>query len=401
MSPDPATTTTTTTTATTTTAEVGRRRFAARIVASFVDAGEIPTVRLIGLERRPDRALDFAVRAVQREGLVVLRGPGTVRKLRREEKRRTSSLPRGEGARGSEPPEREGDDEDDGDGEDAGYAFDGLGGHDDLELQLARRLMRGGDGRGEEEGAARSASPLSDYVAAKWRPSDLKAFDRDAPDGFDLVKASPTERACALSHVASWMGVESTLLASCSTAGGEHVRDRHLAKLLRTFETSGFARGPALLPANASADPTPVCVILEDDAVPCDRFAERLACLLEELPRDFHFCSLGYSRPKAAPMVEYSSQLGVPSCLWYLTGYVLSLEGARHLIESLPVTGPVDSWMGLKMCENWTNKFGDRLGVGKFAKAKAKLPSRKDLARIMWPWSRCAPRRWGRRPRRR
>mmetsp|Transcript_35205 Transcript_35205/g.75135 ORF Transcript_35205/g.75135 Transcript_35205/m.75135 type:complete len:198 (-) Transcript_35205:34-627(-) len=154
-------------------------------------------------------------------------------------------------------------------------------------------------------------------------------------------------------------------------------------KLGRMFHISGFASGPALLRSNEDADPAPVCVILEDDAVLVDRFAERLAALLDELPRDFHFCSLGYSRPKAAPMAEYSTHLGIPSCLWYLTGYVLSLEGARHLIESLPVTGPVDSWIGLKMCANWDNNFGDMLGVGKFTKAKTKLPSRKDLASII------------------
>lgn len=108
------------------------------------------------------------------------------------------------------------------------------------------------------------------------------------------------------------------------------------------FKISGFAQGPALLHSNQGMDPVPVCVILEDDAVLVDRFAERLASLLEELPRDFHFCSLGYSRPKAAPMVEYSTHLGIPSCLWYLTGYILSLDGARHLIKGIPVTGPVD-----------------------------------------------------------
>ncbi len=113
-------------------------------------------------------------------------------------------------------------------------------------------------------------------------------------------------------------------------------------KLARMFRISGFATGAALIHGNEDMDPVPVCVILEDDAVLSDRFAERLSSLLEELPRDFHFCSLGYSRPKTAPIVEYSTHLGIPSCLWYLTGYVLSLEGARHLIDSLPVSGPVD-----------------------------------------------------------
>jgi hypothetical protein len=111
-------------------------------------------------------------------------------------------------------------------------------------------------------------------------------------------------------------------------------------KALRMLKISGFARGEALHVKNEGIDPVPCCVILEDDAVLCDRFTERLASLLEELPRDFHFCSIGYSRPQRAPLVEYSSQLGIPSCLWYLTGYVLSLEGARHLMESLPVAGP-------------------------------------------------------------
>ena len=226
---------------------------------------------------------------------------------------------------------------------------------------------------------------MTDFVADKWRPSELKAFDRVARGDFELVHTSMTEKACTLSHIASWMGVESTLSSEIDTVGrinyGGH--EWYQNKLLRMFSISGFARGSALLHENEDMDPVPVCVILEDDAILVDRFAERLASLLEELPRDFHFCSLGYSRPKAAPIIEYSSQLGIPSCLWYLTGYILSYEGARHLIESLPVAGPVDSWIGLKMCANWDNTYGDMIGVGKYTTAKTSLPPRKDLAKIM------------------
>ena len=53
---------------------------------------------------------------------------------------------------------------------------------------------------------------------------------------------------------------------------------------------SGYVRGPALLPSSENMDPAPVCVILEDDAILVDRFADRLSSLLEELPRDIHFC---------------------------------------------------------------------------------------------------------------
>ena len=110
--------------------------------------------------------------------------------------------------------------------------------------------------------------------------------------------------------------------------------------------------------------PSPVCVILEDDAILVDRFVDRLDALLEELPRDFHFCSLGYSRPKTAPLVPFSSQIAIPTSIWYLTGYILSLEGANYLFDNLPVRGPVDSWIGLKMFSNWDNMFGHAMGVG-------------------------------------
>jgi hypothetical protein len=70
--------------------------------------------------------------------------------------------------------------------------------------------------------------------------------------------------------------------------------------------------------------------------------------------------------------------------LWYLTGYCLSEAGAQYLLDSLPVVGPVDSWIGLKMTNNWDNIFGAKLGVGMHAKPKnSKLPSHADLGQIM------------------
>jgi len=338
------------------TVAMNQRKLLSRTMASLIDAGEIPTVRVINLRRRPDRALDFIGCAVHKEQLIVVKGPAKLRHKSLISARKNVKTPLF-----IEPNE---DEECPGD-----FAFDGQCTRDELEKQVLQRL----DGKGT----------LADFVKAKWRPSDLKAFDRDARDGFELVQTSMTEKACALSHIASWMGVESTLSHIGSCTRGEYDHEFYQKKLSRMFKISGFARGPALLPGNEDMDPVPVCVILEDDAVVSDRFAERLASLLEELPRDFHFCSLGYSRPKNAPMVEYSTHLGIPSCLWYLTGYILSLEGARHLIKSLPVTGPVDSWIGMKMCGNWDNTFGEFMGVGKYTRAKTKLPSRKDLAKIM------------------
>ena len=42
---------------------------------------------------------------------------------------------------------------------------------------------------------------LTDFVKATWRPSELKAFDKVARGGFELVDTSMTEKACALSHI--------------------------------------------------------------------------------------------------------------------------------------------------------------------------------------------------------
>lgn len=234
-----------------------------------------------------------------------------------------------------------------------------------------------------------STELINKLVASQWRPNDLKPFDRNAPDVESLVRMSPSERACALSHVASWKGVLRSMRIPPASSWISPAMDikptllRSPNHILRLFKISGFAEGPALLAKNDNMPPAPVCVILEDDAMLVDRFAERLADLLKELPRDFHFCSIGYSRPKSAPIVPFSSKLGIPSMLWYLTGYCLSEEGANHLLESLPVVGPVDSWIGLKMTKNWDNVFGMKLGVGVHAKPNSELPAHKDLCLIL------------------
>ena len=150
----------------------------------------------------------------------------------------------------------------------------------------------------------------------------------------------------------------------------------------RVLLSSGFARGDALDSRNVGMKPSPVCVVLEDDAVLVDRFADRLSEILAELPRDFHFCSLGYSRPRTAPLVKYSENLGVPTCIFYLTGYILSAEGAKHLLDSLPVCGPVDSWIGFKMVANWDNRFGAQVGVGNKT-STAEMPSKKEMSTIL------------------
>ena len=147
-----------------------------RTMTSLIDAGEIPTVRVINLERRPDRALDFVGCTVHKEQLIVVKGPAKLRRKALVSARNNSKMPSFVGPKND-------DEECPGN-----FAFDGQCSRDELEKQLQQRL----DGKGT----------LSDFVKPKWRPSELKAFDRDARGDFELVNTSITEKACALSHIA-------------------------------------------------------------------------------------------------------------------------------------------------------------------------------------------------------
>jgi GR25 family glycosyltransferase involved in LPS biosynthesis len=212
------------------------------------------------------------------------------------------------------------------------------------------------DGRDETVGSIRTK-----LIASCWRPSDLQAFDRDAQSKDQFVPISPSERACALSHISAWEGVRRSLERVSHKGIKSNVFERP-DHVMRLFHIAGFASGKAILIENESMFPAPVCIVMEDDAILAERFVDRLHALLKELPRDFHFCSLGYSRPKTAPIIPFSTHLGIPTCIWYLTGYILSLEGAKFLQQKLPVQGPIDSWIGLRMCANFENDYGQEIG---------------------------------------
>lgn len=144
------------------------RSLMSRTMTTFIDIGEIPTVRVINLKRRPDRLLDF-MSCASKEQLIVIKGPISAK----------FKLDENENCTGD-------------------YAFDGKCSYNELKKSVSDRL----------NGA------LSNFVADKWRPGDLRAFDRDAREDSELVQTSLTEKACALSHIASWVSVEKSLSES-------------------------------------------------------------------------------------------------------------------------------------------------------------------------------------------
>ena len=345
-------------------------------VEKIFETKDRPLVRVINLRRRPDRLRKFVLQA-QREQVMVVRGVIPLGKksfpcpwLKQMSnanddafddeiflEHEVSHIPHEQKFWGD-------------------FAYDGAGSLEDFEKRVSQMF---------ENDYSYLKRKL---VESHWRPHDLKAFDQGAKNNDSLVRSSPTERACALSHISCWRGVERTLIRTKKNTTASNDTKIFTDDRVTTFEfllqISGFASGRALLVENENMDPSPVCVILEDDAILHDQFSIHLEYLLKELPRDFHFCSLGYSRPKAAPMLDYSPMLGIPSCLWYLTGYIVSLEGVKYLQSCLPVVGPVDSWLGLKMCSNWENKLGFEIGVGLAAsKARKTNLTRKELISVL------------------
>eukprot|EP00536_Pseudo-nitzschia_multiseries_P006797 jgi/Psemu1/193922/e_gw1.149.25.1 len=291
---------------------------------------EFPMVHVINLERRKDRLSSFLSQAMV-AGLWVLRGviyPDQWEAMDyKDPQRHAPDLTSYIGS----------------------YAIDGS---QDSPARVEQNLMDWLDlGGAAANGTSRYE--LDSLVLPRWRPNDLRPFDVYASDDPKLmVSVSPSEKACALSHIATWKGV-----ASCYSPTNRALH-------------AGYARGNPIhsKPEDNRIPPCPVSLILEDDAIMVDRFRDRLDELLRELPRDFHYCALGYAKPKEAPLVDLPGceHIKLPTMTWYLTGYLLSQSGARYLLDHLPVEGPIDAWMGRKMilASNWENEYGHRIGVG-------------------------------------
>jgi GR25 family glycosyltransferase involved in LPS biosynthesis len=94
-------------------------------------------------------------------------------------------------------------------------------------------------------------------------------------------------------------------------------------------------------------------MILEDDVFFEAEFAEQLNRTWQELPKNhsnapkFDVLYVSFREvERGAQRIACSPNLVRPlNGYWWLSGYVLSNAGARKLLESLPVIGPVDLWM--------------------------------------------------------
>ncbi len=99
-------------------------------------------------------------------------------------------------------------------------------------------------------------------------------------------------------------------------------------------------------------------LILEDDVYFNFDFLKKISETFHQLPQDFDMLYLSYfidsidiisKIPEDFSNFQYEEYskdlLSVKMGLWWLSGYVLTYEGAKKLLEKLPAVGPIDLWI--------------------------------------------------------
>jgi GR25 family glycosyltransferase involved in LPS biosynthesis len=102
---------------------------------------------------------------------------------------------------------------------------------------------------------------------------------------------------------------------------------------------------------------TPSALVLEDDIFMPVGFAKDLSSTWSSLvssdgTHNFDLLYLAYREVSESKSARSSTpQRRVTPGIWEASGYVLSREGARKLLDRLPVHGPIDLWMNLQFAD--------------------------------------------------
>ena len=92
---------------------------------------------------------------------------------------------------------------------------------------------------------------------------------------------------------------------------------------------------------------TPYTLILEDDFIIDVGFQKRFISIWNELPLDFDLLYLSYLPSSDGFKFDLykNNLLKIHKGIWWLSGYVLSYEGAKKLVDNFPVIGVADMWI--------------------------------------------------------
>ena len=207
-----------------------------------------------------------------------------------------------------------------------------------------------------------------DIVTRTWDSTLNATFDRNTVVS-KVLAMTPSERACAVSHVLAWKLIYLTSL---------RYGDGSIKLLTRDCEAR-LAKTPPLClssPRSNSSDASSAKVddrdianfsifckcsqwvnvngfylVLEDDmeikassSSDTREFMEKLSDLCQHLPADTDICYLGYIIPTGC-IAKHGRRYIKPKYLWQLHAYLLSPSGAKKLLSHLPVNAPVDNFV--------------------------------------------------------
>lgn len=92
---------------------------------------------------------------------------------------------------------------------------------------------------------------------------------------------------------------------------------------------------------------TPHTLILEDDFFLDMEFQKKFKNVWSEVPEDFDLFYLS-TLPSAYGFTwdpHSKNVIEIHNGVWWLSGYILSYEGAKKLVDNFPVCGPGDMWI--------------------------------------------------------
>jgi len=94
-------------------------------------------------------------------------------------------------------------------------------------------------------------------------------------------------------------------------------------------------------------DKTPHTLILEDDFFFDTKFQETFVKGWSEVPKDFDLFYLSILPSVYGFTWDTHSEnvIEIHNGVWWLSGYILSYEGAKKLVDNFPVEGPCDMWI--------------------------------------------------------
>jgi glycosyl transferase family 25 len=84
-------------------------------------------------------------------------------------------------------------------------------------------------------------------------------------------------------------------------------------------------------------------LIIEDDILIDKNFKSRLSIIYSKVPKDFDILFIGYHNTSDKYLERIDSMYSQPYKLYGLFGYIVTLEGAKKLLNIFPITEQIDS----------------------------------------------------------